>query len=174
MTTPLLLLYRARKERAATKKISCEPLRLLPIPPIRSYSINALNTSLGDKLCTLFSLPLLKICSKERGEEKRRERNWSANMPDRTAVVGFVGLDKLSLRLASSLIRSGYHVQAYQVCLPSSRLCFYHRFAYTVVLFMLGSLFDRPLLCKLQKQNFVGNLQLISRLDLWTTSKTYC
>ncbi|XP_078159661.1 ketose-bisphosphate aldolase class-II family protein isoform X2 [Carex rostrata] len=35
-------------------------------------------------------------------------------MPNQKTVVGFVGLDKLGLRLASSLIRSGYHVQAYQ------------------------------------------------------------
>ncbi|KAJ1698839.1 hypothetical protein LUZ63_007351 [Rhynchospora breviuscula] len=35
-------------------------------------------------------------------------------MENRTVVVGFVGLDKLSLDLASSLIRSGYRVQAYQ------------------------------------------------------------
>lgn len=32
-------------------------------------------------------------------------------------VVGFVGLDEVSLELASSLLRSGYSVQAFEVCL---------------------------------------------------------
>ncbi|CAK7349569.1 unnamed protein product [Dovyalis caffra] len=34
---------------------------------------------------------------------------------DRGAVVGFVGLDELSLDMAASLLRSGYKVQAYEI-----------------------------------------------------------
>ncbi|KAI7986264.1 L-threonate dehydrogenase [Camellia lanceoleosa] len=33
-------------------------------------------------------------------------------------VIGFVGLDQLSLQLASSLLRSGYAVQAFETCSP--------------------------------------------------------
>lgn len=32
-------------------------------------------------------------------------------------VVGFLGLDEVSLELAAFLLRSGYAVQAFQVCL---------------------------------------------------------
>ncbi|THG16486.1 hypothetical protein TEA_001667 [Camellia sinensis var. sinensis] len=34
------------------------------------------------------------------------------------SVIGFVGLDQLSLQLASSLLRSGYAVQAFETCSP--------------------------------------------------------
>lgn len=33
-------------------------------------------------------------------------------------VVGFVGLDEVSLKLAASLLQSGYSVQAFEVCSP--------------------------------------------------------
>lgn len=48
----------------------------------------------------------------EKGKENRRIKKMGG---DGGGVVGFVGLDLFSFELASSLLRSGFKVQAFEV-----------------------------------------------------------
>lgn len=55
------------------------------------------------------------------------------------SIVGFLGLDEISLKLAASLLRSGYTVRAFEVCIK--KLLLFADF-YKVLLRMVGSLSD--------------------------------
>lgn len=57
----------------------------------------------------------LSVAKTKQGRRKQSKRGLALAAMGFHGVVGFVGLDDLSLDLASSLIRSGYKVQAFEV-----------------------------------------------------------